>query len=239
MMLVPRIQQVRVVLLGRAKEKLRSFAKQYSTAAPKEPKDGLDWDKMTFSLTPTNKMYVAHSDGRIAFNKKGSIVPFGNISISPAATMLNYGQSIFEGIKGFFTICDQNNRFLVAFRTTKGRICVFRHDENWKRMNEGAARFIMPQIDKDVWYDGINKVVVENSEFVPPVGRGALYLRPLLFGSGAALGVAPSTEYTWLVFASPVGSYFKTGKLTPINLLLSVHTHRAAPKGSGGVKGNL
>jgi len=77
-------------------------------------------------------------------------------------------------------------------------------------------------------------MAVSNSQWIPPEGKGALYLRPLLFGSGANLGVGPSSAYTFVIFASPVGNYFK-GDLVPIDLMVS-SSHRAAPFGSGGVK---
>ena len=79
------------------------------------------------------------------------------------------------------------------------------------------------------------KTVHENSRWIPPMGKGALYIRPLLMGSGAILGVAPAPEYTFLVYVSPVGPYFKGG-LKPISLKISDNFHRAAPGGSGGVK---
>jgi len=103
-------------------------------------------------------------------------------------------------------------------------------------MSDGALRFVMPNLPQEVFMDAMKETVRANSHWIPPIGKGALYLRPLLFGSGAALGVAPSPSYTFVVWASPVGSYFKAGKITPINLLAATDVHRAPPKGSGSVK---
>jgi len=132
---------------------------------------------------------------------------------------LNYGQGIFEGIK--------------AFRTEKNRIVVFRPEENAKRLNDGAKRFLMPELPIDIFLDGVDQVVRSNSRWVPPTDKGSLYIRPLLFGSGPGLGVNPSDEYTFAVFVSPVGNYFKRG--SPISLLVTSY-HRSAPHGSGDVK---
>lgn len=93
----------------------------------------------------------------------------------------------------------------------------------------------MEHVSNEVFIDAVDKVVIGNSHWIPPVGEGALYLRPLLFGSGAHLGVGPSIEYTFCVYASPVGNYFKGG-LVPINLLACHDHHRVPLKGSGGTK---
>lgn len=184
-----------------------------------EPKEGINWGDLSFSLTPTEYMYVSKCKQGTTF-QKGSIIPYGPLDILPSATVLNYGQSIFEGIK--------------AFRSAKGRCVVFRPDQNARRFAKGADRFLMPPVAEEVFIDAINKVVKSNSNYIPPTGQGALYLRPLLFGSGPQLGVAPSNEYTFCIFASPVGNYFKGG-LTTIDLLVT-DIHRAAPRGSGFVK---
>eukprot|EP01102_Stenamoeba_stenopodia_P001441 TRINITY_DN11252_c0_g1_i3.p1 TRINITY_DN11252_c0_g1~~TRINITY_DN11252_c0_g1_i3.p1 ORF type:complete len:312 (-),score=44.20 TRINITY_DN11252_c0_g1_i3:103-1038(-) len=152
--------------------------------------------------------------------EKAEVKPYGPLALEPAATVLNYGQGIFEGIK--------------AYRTVNDRIRVFRPAANGKRFAEGAKSFLMPPVPSDVFLDAINKIVVANSSWVPPLDKGALYLRPLLFGSGPQLGVAPSHKYTFCIFACPVGPYFKEG-LKGIHLLVS-EWHRAARKGSGGTK---
>jgi len=187
---------------------------------PNLPKDGIEWEKIGFSLTRTDFMYITKLEqGKDKF-EKGKILPYGPISLEPAATVLNYGQGSFEGIK--------------AFRHSKNGVRIFRPLENSIRMRAGAERFLMPAISDEVFMDGINKVVQTNSSWIPPFEKGALYLRPMLFGSGAALGVAPSTEFTFLVYASPVGNYFKGG-LKPIELLVTDY-HRAPARGGGFVK---
>ena len=164
-----------------------------------------DWDSLTFSFTATDTMYRNVVRSGEEWGE-GELIPFANIEISPAAGVLNYGQGIFEGMK--------------AQRADDGNIVLFRSDKNAARFAEGAKRLGMPPA---------------NHRWVPPTGRGALYIRPVLWGSGAILGVAPAPEFTFMVYVCPVGPYFKGG-MTPINLKVSDEYHRAAPGGSGGVK---
>lgn len=147
--------------------------------------------------------------------------PYGPLALEPAATVLNYGQAIFEGIK--------------AYRTTKGRIVLFRPQKNGQRFADGARRMMMPPVPAQLFLEAIGMAVKENAEWVPPVGQGALYLRPLLFGSGADLGVKPSSEYTLAIFVSPVGQYFGPGT-TGARMQLTTASHRAAVHGVGHVK---
>ena len=180
----------------------------------------VDWDSLTFSFTKTDRMYLS----KCKLGEEwavGSMKDFEDLVISPAAGVLNYGQGLFEGMK--------------AQRASDGSIVLFRPDRNARRAQEGAARLGMPPVPEEIFLDAVIKTVRENSRWVPPMGKGALYIRPLLMGSGPILGVAPAPEYTFLVFASPVGPYFKGG-ITPTSLRVSERFHRAAPGGSGGVK---
>ena len=137
----------------------------------------IDWDKLTFSLTPTDTMYVAETTGDEPW-MPGDLRPYGNISISPAAGVLNYGQGLFEGMK--------------AYRTDKDRVVFFRPDENARRMQRGADRLKMPPVPESIFIDAVEQVVQANIDWVPPMGRGAMYVRPLLMGSGPVLGVSLS-----------------------------------------------
>lgn len=185
-----------------------------------KPADDVDWDALTFALKPTDYMYVATVKLGEEW-KPGVIKPYGEISISPAAGVLNYGQGLFEGMK--------------AQRLDDGRIVLFRPDCNAARMASGAKRLGMPEVPKTIFIDAIKAVVKANARWVPPSGRGALYVRPVLWGSGGILGVAPAPEFTFLIYACPVGPYFKGG-MAPISLFVSPDYHRAAPGGQGGVK---
>jgi len=180
----------------------------------------IDWDSLTFSMTKTDFMYVAECQLGQPW-QVGNIQPYGKLEIDPAAGVLNYGQGIFEGMK--------------AHRSVEGNVVLFRPDENARRFQRGAARLGMPPVPESMFIDAVEQVVAANSCFIPPSGRGALYIRPVLWGTGPIMGVAPAPSYTFCVFVTPVGPYFKGG-LSCIDLVISDEYHRAAPGGSGGVK---
>ena len=182
--------------------------------------DEVDWDSLTFSLTPTDTMYITTTDINSPWDI-GELIPYGDMKMSPAAGVLNYGQGLFEGMK--------------AYRTAEDNIVFFRPEENARRMQRGADRLKMPPVPESIFIDAVEKVVSANKKWIPPMGKGALYVRPLLFGSGPVLGVSPAPSYTFLIYVTPVGPYFKGG-MSAINLLISEEYHRAAPGGSGGVK---
>ena len=189
-------------------------------AAAGRERPPIDWDSLTFSFTETDRMFVANGSWEDGWSK-GRMVDFQPLNLSPAACVLNYGQGLFEGMK--------------ARRTPDGRITLFRPEMNAKRAAEGARRLVMPEVSESMFIKAVKKVAEENKRWVPPHGKGELYLRPILFGSSARLGVSPAEEYMFVVFAVPVGPYFKGG-MTPISLRVSQNHHRAAPGGSGGVK---
>jgi len=141
--------------------------------------------------------------------------------MAKAAGVLNYGQGLFEGMK--------------AQRTEKGEIVLFRPAANAARMQAGALRLGMPPVPEEMFISAVKAVVEANSRWVPPSGRGSLYIRPVLWGSGPILGVAPAPEFTFMIYTCPVGPYFKGG-MTPISLKVTDEYHRAAPGGQGGIK---
>ncbi|ONK60415.1 uncharacterized protein A4U43_C08F18190 [Asparagus officinalis] len=102
-------------------------------------------------------------------------------------------------------------------------------------MQMGAERMCMPSPNVNQFVHAVKQTVLANKRWIPPQGKGSLYIRPMLMGSGPALGVAPAPEFTFLVYAAPVGTYFKDG-FAPINLLVQDEIHRATPGGTGGVK---
>ncbi|XP_043707814.1 branched-chain-amino-acid aminotransferase 5, chloroplastic-like isoform X4 [Telopea speciosissima] len=116
-----------------------------------------------------------------------------------------------------------------------GSIVLFRPKENALRMRVGAERMCMTSPTVEQFVEAVKLTVLANKRWVPPPGKGSLYIRPLLMGSGSVLGVAPAPEYTFLIYVSPVGNYFKEG-LAPIHLIVENEFHRATPGGTGGVK---
>ena len=180
----------------------------------------IDWDNLTFSLTPAKSMFISHWENETNWTD-GKLIPFGNISMSPAAGVLNYGQGIFEGMK--------------AFRTIENRIVLFRPDKNIERATLSAERLCIPIVPSDLFMDGLLKVVKDNSDFIPPSDKGSLYIRPIIWGTGAVLGVGPAPSYTFLIYVSPVGPYFKSG-IRCLNMRVTKNIHRAAPRGVGNFK---
>ena len=187
----------------------------------------VDWESFGFSLNGlrTDSMWLDKADAlsdHPSYSSSGyCVVPNGLLQLDPACTVLNYGQALFEGLK--------------AFRRADGTIALFRQEQNALRMRKGAERLLMPPVPIDTFVQAADAVVRANARWVPPLGKGALYLRPLLFGSGADLGVKPSSECTFCGYCSPVGNYFKGG-LKAISLQAVKGYSRAAPGGSGGVK---
>ena len=180
----------------------------------------IDWDNLGFNVVETRSMYKASC--RIGEEwKLGSLIPYGTIELSPAAGVLNYGQGCFEGTK--------------AYRTVKDRVVLFRPKMNAERMASSTKRLCIPEMNQEFFLNAVEETLKDNIDYVPPYGKGSLYIRPIVWGTSPALGVKPVEEYTFMVFVSPVGPYFK-GDIQPLNLKVSNKYHRAAPKGIGNAK---
>lgn len=179
-----------------------------------------EWGKLPFGYQKTKyNMRCYYRDG-----KWGEIETSSSeqIPIHIAATCLHYGQEAFEGMK--------------AFRGKDGKIRMFRWQENHKRLNHSARGVMMPEVPKELFFELCKKSILLNSDFIPPYGTGAsLYLRPLLIGTGAEVGVKPANEYLLLVFVTPVGPYFKEG-FKPVDVKIVRDADRAAPLGTGTYK---
>lgn len=144
------------------------------------------------------------------------------INLHMAASSLHYGQEAFEGMK--------------AFRGKDGLVRIFRWEENAARMQSSAKGVMMAEVPNDLFLNAIVTAVKMNDRFIPPYGTGAsLYIRPLLIGTGARVGVKPADEYLFMVFVTPVGPYFKEG-FKPVKLQIARDYDRAAPKGTGRYK---
>jgi branched-chain amino acid aminotransferase len=143
-------------------------------------------------------------------------------SIHIAASALHYGQAAFEGLK--------------AFCCSDGRIRLFRAEENAGRMMATARRICMAPVPEAMFMEAVQRVVKANEDYVPPYGTGgSLYVRPLLIGTGAQIGVAPTDEYTFIVLVVPVGPYY-SGGVKPVRAIVLDDYDRAAPMGVGNVK---
>ncbi|MBU0573057.1 MAG: branched-chain amino acid aminotransferase [Candidatus Margulisbacteria bacterium] len=185
-----------------------------------QPMDEIDFDALSFALQHTDAMFCVTI-------KRGDewpdayLVPREKFLIDPAAGVMNYAQGIFEGMK--------------AYRTSEGNIVLFRPFDNAIRAREGARRLAFTPIPEKYFVSAVEKTVKANERWIPPMGKGSLYIRPLLVGTGGILGVAPAPEETFFVYVSPVGPYFKGG-LKTIDLLVSDEYHRVPSGACGSVK---
>lgn len=227
--LQPQRGSLRLQQHGRAPARLPAARRQQRLAARAQlaaqaaPPAEVDWDSLGFGLSRVGAtMWMASCDATSGKWSTGELQPYGPLPMYPSAQALNYGQAVFEGMK--------------AQRTAKDRIVLFRPDANADRMIEGAKRLSMVPPPKELFLEAVTKVVEANADWVPPQGKGSLYLRPLLIGSGPILGLGPAPAYTLVVYCASVGAYFKGGQLTPIDLIVEEHFHRAAPGGMGGTK---
>jgi branched-chain amino acid aminotransferase len=152
---------------------------------------------------------------------RGRLSPYAPISLDPAASVLHYGQAIFEGFK--------------AYRQPDGGIATFRPHANGQRFNNSAARLAMPALPVERFVEAADLLIRQERDWVPPNPGESLYLRPLMIATEAALGVRPAKEYLFLLFGSPSGAYFPQG-VKPLTVWLSKEYVRAAPGGTGEAK---
>lgn len=185
-------------------------------------KKNIDWANLGFGYVETDKRYVSNytngawDEGQIIFDAK--------ITMSECACVLQYAQTIFEGLK--------------AYTTEDGHVVTFRPDLNAERMEQSAKRLEMPVFPADRFIDAVVQTVAANEAYVPPYGSGAtLYLRPYMFGINPVIGVKPATDYQFRTFCTPVGPYFKGGA-KPLTIKIS-DFDRAAPHGTGNIKAGL
>lgn len=180
---------------------------------------GLIWD---FGYVKTDYRFV--SDFKDGKWDEGKMTQDDKVVISECAGVLQYAQTIFEGMK--------------AYTTQDGRIVTFRPDLNASRMADSARRLEMPVFPEDRFVEAVVKTIKANAAYVPPYGSGAtLYIRPYMFGSNPVIGVKPADEYQFRIFTTPVGPYFKGG-VKPLTIRVS-DFDRAAPHGTGHIKAGL
>ena len=180
----------------------------------------LDWSNLSFGYMKTDynvRCYYRNGEwGDVEVSDSE------NVNLHMAATCLHYGQEAFEGLK--------------AFRGKDGKIRVFRLEANAERLQSTCDGILMPQLPTEKFREMVLKVVKMNERFVPPYESGAsLYIRPLLIGTGAQVGVHPADEYLFMIFVMPVGPYFKGGFSTNPYVIIREYD-RSAPLGTGKYK---
>ncbi len=180
----------------------------------------IDWKNLSFGYMKTDynvRCYFRNGEwGKLELSSDEYI------PMHMAASCLHYGQEAFEGMK--------------AFRGKDGKVRLFRWEENWKRLNNSADTIMLAPIPEKLFFDALEMVIKANAGYIPPYGtEGSLYIRPLLIGTGATIGVKPADEYLFVVFVMPVGPYFKEG-FKPTDMQIAKDYDRAAPLGTGHVK---
>lgn len=188
------------------------------TASPKKiPVKG---EKLGFGHIFTDHMFIMnYTEGRGWHDPR--IVPFGDITLSPAAMVLHYGQEMFEGLK--------------AYRGENGEVYLFRPDMNAKRANNSNDRLCIPRIPEEDFVQAVKAVVAVDSDWVPSEEGTSLYIRPFVISTDAHLGVAPSKTYMFIIILSPSGAYYESG-LAPVGIWIEDEYVRAVRGGMGFAK---
>ena len=180
----------------------------------------IDWSNLSFGYMRTDyNVRCYYRDGKWG---EMELCSEETLNIHMAATCLHYGQEAFEGLK--------------AYRGKDGKIRIFRLEANAERLQSTCDGILMPKFPTELFREAVTKVVKANERFIPPYESGAsLYIRPLLIGTGAQVGVHPANEYLFVVFVTPVGPYFKGGFATNPYVIIR-QFDRAAPLGTGTYK---
>jgi len=176
----------------------------------------MDFHNIEFAKKYSDHMFIADYDGTEW--KDFRIVPYQNISLSPANPAIHYGQSIFEGLK--------------AYKSSDGEVLIFRPISNFHRMNISAERMMMPKLNEDIFMDGMQELVSLDREWVPNVDGTSLYIRPFMFATDEYIGVRPSKTFRFMIITCPVGTYYAR----PVKVKIEEHYTRAVKGGTGYAK---
>jgi branched-chain amino acid aminotransferase len=176
----------------------------------------IDANNIQFGKTYSDHMLIAdYENGQWL---QPQIVPYGDISMSPATSFIHYGQAIFEGVK--------------AYKNPQGGISIFRPRENWERFNVSAARMAMPDVPEDIFVDGMKHLIMLDKDWVPTSDGCSLYIRPFMFATDEFIGVKPAERFRFMIITSPAGAYYNK----PTRIYLQKEYIRAFPGGIGFTK---
>ncbi|MCF8392382.1 MAG: branched-chain amino acid aminotransferase [Melioribacteraceae bacterium] len=177
-------------------------------------------ENLIFGRMMTNHIFVMDYDEALGWHNP-TIKKLSKLELSPAAMVLHYGQTIFEGLK--------------AYKQVDGRIAMFRPERNFERMNNSARRLVMPEVDNELVLNGLKELVKIEKDWIPTKPGHALYIRPLMFATDPFLGVRTSDSYKFIIMLSPVGPYYPEG-FKPVPILATDKYVRAVRKGIGDCK---
>ncbi|MDR3091951.1 MAG: branched-chain amino acid aminotransferase [Clostridiales bacterium] len=175
---------------------------------------------LVFGKYFTDHMFLCEYTEGIGWHDP-EITPVADLSLSPAAMVLHYGQAIFEGLK--------------AYRAEDGRILLFRPRDNFARLNLSAARLCIPNIDIDFALGALKELLETEKAWIPGSSGTSLYIRPFVIADEPALGVHISRSYKFIILLSPVGPYYKEG-LDPVRICVEDEYVRAVRGGVGFTK---
>jgi branched-chain amino acid aminotransferase len=182
-------------------------------------RDQIDFENLGFGEVFSDHMLIIdYRDGEWS---SAQIIPYGTIEVFPAMCSFHYGQMIFEGLKAFYT--------------RMGAINIFRPQKYHERMNQSCQRLCIPEMNCDLFMDGLKELVTLDKEWVPKKRGYSLYIRPFIFATDSFLGVKVSQTYRFMIITSPVGAYYKEG-INPVKLITPGDYIRAAKGGLGAAK---
>ncbi len=179
-----------------------------------------DESKLGFGKIFTDYMFIMNYKTGEGWHD-ARIVPYGDLSLSPAALCLHYGQEVFEGMK--------------AYRRADGGIQLFRPEENFKRLNSSNERLVIPELPVEMAMEGLMELLKVEKEWVPSTDGAALYIRPYIIATDPFLGVRPGDEYMFIIILSPSGAYYASG-LDPVKIYVESKYVRAVRGGMGYTK---
>jgi len=193
---------------------------EFTVTKTTSPKEKPDPSQLKFGEIFTDHMFLLEYTKGKGWHD-GRIVPFGPLSISPAATCLHYGQEMFEGLK--------------AYKTKSGQVQLFRPDMNAKRTNATNERMCMPQIDEELYVEAVKAIVRMDRDWIPEAEDTSLYVRPFIIGDSPVLGVKAAEHYIFGIILCPVGPYYANG-LAPTKIYVEEEYVRAVMGGTGYAK---
>lgn len=175
-----------------------------------------DFNNLEFGAVNSDHMFVADFENGKWGNEK--IIPFQNISLSPACSALHYAQMTFEGMK--------------AYRASNGDLLIFRPQAHLDRINRSNRRICIPEVPKEYFFEAIDELVKLDQEWIPNKEGCSLYLRPFIFASDPYIGVKPSSSYKFIIFTCPVAGYYKGS----VKVVVETEFVRASEGGIGEAK---
>jgi branched-chain amino acid aminotransferase len=176
----------------------------------------VDFNNIPFGRVYSDHMFIAdYEDGQWSDLR---IVPYENLSMAPASSVIHYGQSVFEGLK--------------AYKNNKGEAVVFRPEANAKRLNKSAERMCIPEVPEELFLQAMTELLKLDNAWIPNKENTALYIRPFVFAMDDYIGIKPSEKYRFMIITCPVGAYYSE----PVRVKIETEFTRAAKGGTGYAK---